>query len=339
MLIILLGISTLSCANEKIVENTQDSWKVLISIKNPTPVLALYEYPSGKVLSQDVYLENNGSSLSSVPEKMAEYANAIFLIFTDGKKIVSLNSKSFKTNGELDFSGTNKSPISMCFANATTAYIIYKNDSIVDVLDLTVFKISRSVNIGKITTAIACYGNRIAIVNGPSNTVTIMATNDNSVIGSINVEPYPCLVDFTADGAKAVVISAGNGKFDSTAKSNAVAQTIDYNLMQPLEKIDLGIGIVKSIEQIPQSMATNAKIYCFVGTQQYLLRYITRTGNQISRIDNGNYLSVIYNFKREEMIYVKQTGTTFQLKTSDPSTSEIKATYTLPSGYVALLPL
>jgi len=334
-----LGISTLSCVNEKIIENTQDSWKVLISIKNPTPVLALYEYPSGKVLSQDVYLENNGSSLSSVPEKMAEYANAIFLIFTEGKKIVSLNSKSFKKNGELDFTASNKTPLSICFANATTAYIIFKNDSIVDVLDLTVFQITSSINIRKITTAIACYGNRIVIANGPSNTVTVMATNDNSVIGTINVEPYPCLVDFTADGAKAVVISAGSGKFDSTAKTNAVAQTIDYALMQPMEKVDLGVGIVKPIEQIPQSLAHNSKVYCFVGTQQYLLRYITRTGNQISRIDNGNYLSVIYNFKREEMIYVKQIGTTFQLKTSNPATSEMKATYTLPSGYVALLPL
>ena len=335
----MLGISTLSCVNEKIIENTQDSWKVLISIKNPTPVLALYEYPSGKVLSQDVYLENNGSSLSSVPEKMAEYANAIFLIFTEGKKIVSLNSKSFKKNGELDFTASNKTPLSICFANATTAYIIFKNDSIVDVLDLTVFQITSSINIRKITTAIACYGNRIVIANGPSNTVTVMATNDNSVIGTINVEPYPCLVDFTADGAKAVVISAGSGKFDSTAKTNAVAQTIDYALMQPMEKVDLGVGIVKPIEQIPQSLAHNSKVYCFVGTQQYLLRYITRTGNQISRIDNGNYLSVIYNFKREEMIYVKQIGTTFQLKTSNPATSEMKATYTLPSGYVALLPL
>ncbi len=339
MLIILLGISALSCGNEKIVENTQDSWKLLISIKNPTPALALYEYPSGKILSQDVYSENNGTSLTSAPEKMAEYANAIFLICTEAKKIISLNSKSFKKNGELDFTAANKSPLSICFANATTAYIIYKNDSIVDVLDLTVFQITSSINIRKITTAIACYGNRIVIANGPSNTVTVIATNDNSVIGTINVEPYPCLVDFTADGAKAVVISAGSGKFDSTAITNAVAQTIDYALMQPMEKVDLGVGIVKPIEQIPQSLAHNSKVYCFVGTHQYLLRYITRTGTQISRIDNGNFLSVIYNFKREEMIFVKQAGDLLQLKTADQFTSEIKATYTLPAGYIALLPL
>lgn len=338
-MIILLALSAMSCGDEKIINNSQDNWKVLIALKNPSPVLALYEYPSGKILSQDVYKEFNGESLTFIPEKMAEYANSIFLLFNEGKKIISLDAKSYKKLAELDFNSSNKSPLNMCFANSTTAYIIYQNDSIVDVFDLTVFKITRSINIKKITTAIGCIGNQIVIANGPDNSVTIMDTRDNSIRGSLAVEPYPCLIDFTADGLKAVVISAGNGKFDSTVKSNAVAQTIDYNLIQPMEKIDLGLGIVKPIDQIPQSMAHNAKIYCFIGTQQYLLRYNTRTGTQISRIDIGNYLSVVYNYKRDEMLYVKQIGSLLHLITADPVTSGTKATYTLPSGYIALLPI
>lgn len=334
-----IGVSLLSCNSEKLIKNISDGWQVMIAVKTPNPALMIYDYPSGTVVSNDVYLQNNGESLKYCPDKMAEYAKSIFLIFTEAQKLLILEAGTYKKQTEIDFAPLNKSPLSMCFANPTTAYLIYKNDSIVDVFDLTVNQITQSIPIGKITTALACYDNQIVIANGPNDAVTIIDTRDNSVKGSISVEPYPCLVEFTADGVKAIIISAGRGKFDSTAQTNAVAQTIDYSQLIALEKVDLGMGIVKPIEQIPQSIASNAKVYTYVGTQKFLLKYITRTGTQISRVDNGNYLSVIYNPKRDEMIYLKQSGNTIQLRTADPYSSEVKATYSIPSGYVSLLPL
>jgi YVTN family beta-propeller protein len=328
-----------SCSDERVINDYNDSWKAIVAIDNGAPKLQIIEYPSGAIANDDVYFEANGERLSSAPEQIAEYGGFIFLVQKKEKKITIISSSDYKKTEELDFSAENKVPSGIAF-HLTSAYVLFENDSLVTPIDLTVFKKVTSINTGYVNGQIAADGNQVFITNPLDNKVSVIDTRVNDKVADVSVPDYPCLVAFDRYG-KAVVVTAGKGKFNNdtaTKKTEAYIMLIDTVTRTVTGKQPLGVGIVKPTEQLPFSITVASKLYSFICTQQFLLRYNTRTGLSVVRLDNGNFESAIYNSKRDELVIIKKDGVGRKLIVSPSQSYAPIFTKALPDGFICLLP-
>jgi len=340
-LFVILSIGLiLSCSDDKIIDDTNDNWFVIASTESPYPELLKIEYPSGNVVETNLYEEANGKKLTSAPEIIYEFGGLLFLLQPDDYKITVLDKRTYIESAVIDFSSESKKPLAVAFANATTSYVIFKGDSIVEAVDLTVMKPARTIELPGIASSIAVAVNQIYVACPELNIIQVIDTRDNQLTETIDVPEYPTLVTFTYDGLNAVVVSSGLGKYDSTEeKTEAYVSFIDRGTHTEIARQPLGIGIVDPKEQIPNAVATPSRLYAYIGTQEYFLRFNTRTAGSVARVANGNYSSVIYNAKRDEMILIKVDGTGKRLITTSPEQYEELLDIQLPAGVISILPI
>ncbi len=330
-----------ACDDEKIIDDTNDNWTALAIGTKGQPKLSVIEVPTGKIINEDAYGGANKKQLSSAPRLMASFGGSIFLIMPDDNKIEIINAKTFETKHTLDFSAEKKKPIAIAFApNATTAYLIFEKDSSLGVLDLTVMKVVHSIKLDSPPSSISLSGNQIFVSCTNINKVLVIDTRDNKIKNEISVPEKPVLLSHTKDGLKVVVVSAGNGKLNKNEeKTNAYICLLDARTKKEIARKPLGIGIVKPIEQEPYSLATAGRLYAFIGTQSYLLRFNTRTATPPARLKNGKFVSMLYNDKSSEMIFIRDDAGSRQLIIYNPQTKKIGAEMKLPVGITNLLPL
>jgi len=149
----------------------------------------------------------------------------------------------------------------------------------------------------------------------------------------------PILPIMTYDELDIVVVSAGAGKFDTTQeKTNAFVTLLDNGTKQEIVRQPLGIGVVNPKEQVPLAIATAERLYAFIGTQEYLLQFNTRTGASPARLLNGKHISVLFNDRRSEMIFLRDDGTSLQILTYNPEDKKYNLDIKLPDGVVNILP-
>lgn len=338
ILYILVITLLISCSNkESIIDNSQDSWKAIISVDNP-PALKLIEFPTGKILNEDIYSGINGHSLTSAPTKLSQYADFMFLFFPEQFKVEIISYSSFKSLKTIDF--INKKPSSVCFPNGSTAYFSFSNDSSVEVFDMTNFTITQNIPVKPYPTIINNSKNQIYITNSLSKTVSVIDTRTNNVEATFDVTDFPEFIDISAEGDKAIIISVGLGKIDSTkTKTAAVATIIDINTRKILTKKEIGVGGLKAIDQIPLGYATTSKVYSYIITKDYLFRYNIKNGSDLARVDNGNYKYIVNNNKRDEVILIRTNSSKqLELITMDPVNYSKKMIKQLPSNFVSIIP-
>lgn len=327
-----------SCSDERIISDVNLSWNALIVLDYPNPELIEIEYPSGNILKTNLFDKANGKSLESTPNMIASFGNFYFLMLKEDYKIFVLD-KSYTIVSAIEFDFERK-PIGITFPNSTSAYVIFDNDSVVSVIDLTVFKEVLQIDITSIASSIACSGSKIYITEPLLNSVSVIDTRTNKVEKVIKVPEYPLFVATTNDGRQAVIVSAGNGKFDSTSLAgDANISLISYDTDELTVSQPLGIGIVNPKEQIPTALANTGRNYSYITTQNHLLRFNSRTGGAVARVLNGKFESVIYNFKRDEIILIKDEGGTKRILTSKAEDLNINLQANLPNGFVLFFPL
>lgn len=327
-----------SCSDERIISDVNLSWKALVVVDYPNPELIEIEYPSAKIVGTDLFQKANGKILSSVPNMIASFGNFYFLLQNQEYKINVLD-KNFAIVSEIEFDLERK-PIGIAFPNSTSAYVIFENDSLVSVIDLTIFKEALQIQMTSAASSIASSGSKVYVTEPLVNSVSVIDTRTNKVEKVIKTPEYPLFVSTTNDGRQAVVVSAGSGKFDtSKIASDAYISLINYESDELTVSQPLGIGIVNPKEQIPSSLANTGRNYSYISTQNHLLRFNSRTGGAVARVLNGNYESVIYNFKRDEVILVKDETGTKRIQTSKAEDLNINFQTNLPAGFVLIIPL
>ena len=329
-----------ACDDEKVIDETKDTWRVLATSNIPSPRLLVMELPSGKILDDGVYEKANGNALSSLPRVMADFGGFIFLIKPDDAQIEVIDKNTYLSKYKIDFDAGRR-PLHIAFApNATAAYVIFEQDSIVDVIDLTVMQVARQITLNGIASSIALKGNQVLVTCPEINKLAVIDTRNNELTNEVNVPDVPLLVTYTKDGLRIVVVSAGKGKLDTlTEQTDAYVTLLDANTYDEIAKQPLGVGVVNPKEQLPLTLSTASRLYAYIGTQKYLLQFNTRTATLPARLQDGKFISSVYNDRREEMIFIRDDGVKRQILTYLPEEKKYNLNQALPEGVLNILPL
>jgi len=335
----------LSCTKEeRVINSAPESWKYLVATETAPFSLTLYEQPSGDILVNDVFSANNAEALSGKVEKIAEYGKYLFLFIPSKNKIEVITNDSYKKQATLDFTSSGKIPTGICFANGTDSYVTFGNDSTVQLVDLTNFQPKWIIPVGHKPVSIACptgtaNGNQIYVTNAEDNTVSVIDSRDHAVAATIKVSNVPFYVDFSNDGLYAAVVSLGTGKADSnTTKSAATVTIINVNTKAIVKTQNLGTSAADAINQIPRGLSITDRSWGFIPTKTNLFRINSKTGD-ISNLGKNEYLSAIYNYKRDELIVLRKKGTNNEIYTADPISAAFKSSINSQFIYQLLFPL
>ena len=335
-----IALMIISCEpTDNIINNISTSSKFLMAYKEPN-TLALTTLPEKTNLYTDIYSEINGSSLTSPVTRMVGFYSYYFVFRANEYKIDVLNKSDFKLIQTMDFSAEKKKPLSICFPNVTDAYIIFEKDSSVMLYDIVNFKPARSIIAGRYPTSIAAYGNQIYLTNQLDNTVSVIDSRTHKVEQTIQVHNAPTFVDFTPDGTKAVVISLGAGKIDSTqAKTAALASFIDVSTRLVIKTKQIGTGAIVPANQYPQAFTITNRNIAVIATKDYVFRLETKFGDMISLANRGSFSSVGYNFQSDEVMMIKKDTKNTTLIIADPLSISQKSSYIINSNITSILPI
>jgi len=146
----------LSCGKENILEGDSSPRYFLITTDDQPSKLQLFELPTNKILDEDAFFTRNQQNLGNI-SAVAEFRETLFILQHDDYKI-TVTDKELQVISQLDFTPQQLKPSSICFPNATTAFISFDNDSLLEVLDLTNFVLAREVKVPYRTTKLIASG-------------------------------------------------------------------------------------------------------------------------------------------------------------------------------------
>ncbi len=327
--------------DEKLIDNTKETWKMLVSRDSGNPRIEFLEFPSGKLISQDIISGNNDFTLTANPTKIKIYRSMLYLLIPSEYRILIFTLSNFKLAFEIDFSAENLEPTDICFLpNGTTAYVCHKNASLVTILDIYYFKKAKQIIVGKNPTAIACAGNQIYVANYGNNSISVIDSRTNEVEAEIKLSPKPAFLDFDVTGKVAVVVSIGQGKDEQIIeKSPAVATFINVETRQIENSIELGYQANKSIEQIPTALSISETNWAFVTTNELLFRIDLRRKDRIIFVNRFKYFGTLYNYYKKEIWLIRDDGNEYSLIISNQTTGAVIQRFNLGQDIYAIQPL
>ncbi len=332
----------LSCSDEeKLVDNTKEVWRMLIARDYPNPRIEMLEFPSIKVISNDIVSENNNFNLSSTPTKIKIFRNMIYFLMSSDYKILVFNLIDFKLAHEFDFSDEKLEPTDICFlTNGTTAYVCHKNSSLVTVLDIYFFKKARQIEVGNGPIAIACSGNQVYVANYNDNSVSVIDSRTNEQLELIKLSPKPIYIGFDYTGKTAVVVSMGFGKDGAiNEKTPAVVTFIDVENKLIENSLELGYQMQKSIDQIPTGLGITETNWAFIPTNEMLVRIDLRRKDRVIFVNRSKYSGALYNYFKKEIWIIRDDGNEYSLLISNQTTGTVQQRFQLGKDIKAIHPL
>jgi len=303
-----LIVVLISCApEENIVTPDQDSW-TLFSV--PMNENALYsERVSGTQIS-------NRKKVFAAESEIAHiyiYRDQLYLMMPSLHRIVILNRASYETMHIIDFKQEVKKPIAMAFGNATTAYIIFEQDSIVRLYDILNKQLAGTIKVGLHTSdIIAGIGdrqNQIFVTNLASNSISHIDTRTNRVEKEYAVLAAPKFLANDPTGTKIVYVSEGGGKtIINTDKSTSGIGFIDIDRKLVLAQMTISTKEADSIDALPRGLAVTASEWAFIPFSNGLIRVDTREYKNYTTISRKVYTGIIYNDRRREVLANAEDG-------------------------------
>jgi YVTN family beta-propeller protein len=337
---LILSVILVSCTkDEQVINNYKDTWRFVATTDSDTPALMLVQMPNDSIINNDVFLTANGVTLSGKVQRIVEFQNMLYLFIPSKFKIEVLSKNDYKRVATIDFSASGMEPSDICFPNATTGYVAHGKDTSVSVVDITVFKVARTIKVGVNPVSITCSGNQIYVANRGDNTISVLDSRDNTQKTTITVPTAPSYIDMTSDGTKIVVISLGAGKLGGPeAKTAALASVIDTASKTIERTIDMGYNTTTSIDQLPHGLTITNSDWAYVPCQDNVLDFDARFGTQMFLAMPGNYFNVLYNPRRNELLMVQDNGSGDVLQVIDPDKGSILSSYTFLNKVNLVLP-
>lgn len=295
-----------ACApEENIVTPNQDVW-TLFSI--PADQNGMYsEKVSGTTLSDRKNIYNATSRIG----RAYIYRDQVYVLLPESMSIKILSRSNYAELHTIDFSSLQKKPISMAFGNATTAYIIFENDSIVMLYDILNEKLASTISVGKNTVDIITGSgdrqNQVFVANLSSNTISHIDTRTNKVEKQYEVLTGPRFLASDPTGAKLIYVSEGAGKSNSgnSNKSTAGIGFIDIDKKLLLAQMTISTREMDSVDAIPNGLAVTANEWAFIPFSNGLVRVDTREYKTYTTISKNVYSGIVYNDRRREVLVIK----------------------------------
>lgn len=319
---------------EKVIDTLPDSWQLLCA-SSTAPGLALQKLPDNSTTSADIFQQVNNRKLPATVSSVVEFRDDLYLLMPSIRKIYVVLAKSYTLHDSIDFSAENRIPSAICFANATTAYVAHENDSVVSVVDITVYKTARTVATGHKPIGIAAIGNQVFVTNQLSNTVTQIDTRTNSIVANHQVPPAPTFITPSTDGKQVIVICLGAGKADNISpKTAAYAVFIDAPTAQIIKQTAIDDpGFDTDVTAKPRGVAVTKADWAFIPTDLglYQLDLVQKVDCYI--IDETPYDITTFNYRRQELLLIEGGS----VIVADQNTGKEKARFALPLPVSAIL--
>jgi len=293
-----------ACNEEKIINDVVMNQKFVIVVDSLNPKLLIYNTKDGTI-SNDKYAEVNGKTLSGDVSKITEYGGMLFLLMPSVYKIEIIDKIKFNSLATIDFSAEKLEPTDICFANATDAYVAHGNDTTISLLDFYNFAVARKIRVGKNPVSLACSGNQILVANRGDNTVSIVDSRTHKQEALINVNTAPCLVAINNDNDKALVLSIGDGKLNTTqTKTAAKATFIEIATRTKTTDLELGTSRTKAVDQFPTKLILTNNDWAYIQTKTHLLRLDARREAGINTLSSDYNSDVVYGKMSNQIIIV-----------------------------------
>ncbi|TAL69556.1 MAG: hypothetical protein EPN82_06915 [Bacteroidetes bacterium] len=335
------SIVLVSCRKEeKVIDYYKETFDFLAATDSDTPSILLVELPGGTVTSNDVFLAANGEQLSGKVTKMVKFRDKIYLLMPSKHKIEVINKINYKRIATIDFSATGREPTDICFANATAAYVAHGNDTTVSLVDISdsVFKVARIIKVGVHPVAIASSGNQIFVANQKSNTVSVIDSRYHTVT-QVPVHTAPSFVDINSEGSKAIVISLGAGKIDSSQKTAAKATIINVEDHTVFRTTEIGYGSYNAKDQIPAGIVISDIDMAYMLCQDNIFSMDANFGNNIFLSVLGKFTSPYFDLMRTQLVLLKNNNPGYELYVINPEDETVKNAYAFSTNISCILPL
>ena len=294
-----------SCSPEENIVNAGEEYWTLLTVFSATNEIQNAKIQNAAIESKSIrYTANNAI------ESIFEYRNYLFLMMPESNKMEILDRATYQLLTVVDFSQSKRKPCAIAFANATTAYIAQRNDSVVTIYDLQNFKIAGDIPVGKnpiaIHAGIGDRQNQIFVANYSSNTVSQIDSRLNRVVALYDVIAGPRFIENDPTGTKMVVACEGAGKHGGIAKPSMPGMAfIDIDRKLILAQTTISTRKSDSAEAYPLGLAVTKSEWAFVPMSNGLLRVDTREYKNYSTISQNVYSWISFNQRRNELIFCK----------------------------------
>jgi len=326
----LLALGQWGCPSEELISSVPIEWKMLIAQPSGDQTqLALYTLPKGTLERADVFASANGAPLDGSVAAIEQFRSMLFLVQPAEQRIVVLDAATYRTVATI--ATTPHSPQNICFANATTGYIAYR-DSTIGIVDLTTFTVVRTLTVGKSPRGIAALGNRVAVCNQADGTVSIIDTRSNTVSATVPVAPYPTFVGGGSDPASSfAIVSLGSGKLSPSEQLSPAVLTF-YNPFEQSLGVQLELSQLFHDAQvtIPQGLVVTRSATAFVfldgEVQMVDLAGQRMLGTVVSESPSGG----TYDFARNLVLIWAHQESGTRIIALDPVSGQVKGQAILP---------
>lgn len=322
------------------IENTigspNSSWKLLMATNEYPSKLVRLNLPENIVASTDVYFSGNGRQMTSTATRIKIFRDFVFIFQPESHSLEILSqSRNYKSLAVLNFSQDFRTPSDIAFANATTAFLAFGDDSVVGVLDITdstTLKITQYINVGKNPIAITASGNQIFTANKGDNSVSQIDSRTNSVLATIQLSATPLFLEPNTDGTEIVVVCKGENFNDYFSKAVFIDALTGVITAQTL-LYDSGKD---SSFATPHGLAVTANGFAFVTIYGgILLRLDVRNRTSVRSVLNGNFQNIIYNSIRNELMLLNPSGNKFSI--ADPTSGALNNNFSLNTPVTCIL--
>ncbi len=294
LLISAIALVVAGCSPEEpFIDSFNDTWRLLTADRQgAVSVIDVPDQLAGGAVWTD--------PTDSAAHVMRRFRDKIFLLHSKRPWIVVFDADTLRT---LDTIALSAEPgASIAFANATTAYVTIPSRNLIDVVDLTVNRVARSINMTSRPMNIDANGNQLCVTLPDSNAVAIIDSRTLEVEAIIATAAVPWFVTSDPTSAQFCIVSMGQGKVTPGAQTAATMQFLNATtrtITAPLELIPRGSTAIKTT---PSGLVVSATQQAFVASNVALLRVSTRTRNRVTTVQPESMTWLSYNEARAELL-------------------------------------
>lgn len=336
--IVLLGTLQWHCsANERVVDDSGISWRLLAVTPNNT--ISEITLPANTERA-DIFQAANAKPLGDSIAQIATFLDKIYILLPASKRIEVINKDTYVSVATIQ---TSLAPYSICFSNATTAFVANSKDASVSVIDILNNKEARTIKVGENPTSIASMENMVAVCNQGSNTISIIASNSFQV-STVPAGDAPTFIAANTFQKEFVVVGLGYGKVDSRAATAATISTIDAITKQETSRMPINAVADDAAFVLPKSLA-------FMPGENGQIAFVPINAEQVNRfdardkVDLGFIISAqqgyaTFDENRTELLLLQgEKVPSSSLTIMDPLKGSVKLSYNLSQSYLSILPL
>lgn len=255
-----------------------------------------------------------------------------YLLLPEAKSIYIIQEITFEIVSIIDYSILDLTPVSICFPNATDAYVAHSENQIT-IIDLTNFKIANTrLKVGENLVNISGAGNQVYVCSRSNNMIYIIDSRTNLVEDSIKVSTSPRFVEFNSDGATAFVLCSGE---TLDAKTQATLDIINVSNRSIINTLRIGSSELVALETFPTGIAISPK-NIYISASNSTWRVALPAAKSVNLVNKISCNSVGYDKKHNEFYLLTYNNNNSTLITYSNSDNKKNNTYSIPQ-YVDII--